>query len=63
MGLLQRLFGKRSTAGVDAAGHAGSSALAGKGSVQTDAEQQATRARMEQDLDAQRSKRSAPPEA
>jgi hypothetical protein len=61
MGLLQRLFGKRGADTATTANRARQQEMAGKGFAQTTEEQQSTRARMEEELAAQRAKRTAPP--
>jgi hypothetical protein len=65
MGLLDKFFGKKSESGSVAEDRARQQSVKGKGIAQTSDEQQATRARMEAELDGQRDrqgKHSAPAE-
>lgn len=66
MGLLDRILGKRRTGTADTAeDRARQAKLAGIGTIQSNDEQQATRQRMETEMNAQRDRRDrpAPPEA
>jgi hypothetical protein len=60
MGLLRRLFGKRTADAATSANRARQQDLAGKGFSQTAAEQQGTRDRMEAELLGQRQRREQP---
>lgn len=65
MGLLNKFFGKKRENGSVAEDRARQQSVQGKGIAQTSDEQQATRARMEAELDGQRDrqgKNSAPTE-
>jgi hypothetical protein len=61
MGLLDKLFGKKSESRSVAEDRARQQSVQGKGIAQTSDEQDATRARMEAELEGQRDRQGKPP--